>query len=140
MNPCDQMQPLPSAKLPTLRQEVRRELEASEGRPEGLLPVTPLARHLRHEERFNRPGVIGLAAWHLHALVGLRAADAASGAGVIVTKPFALPAPGGNGGLTVLLNLDTTLGSTADLPSGQLRAPPESWTSTASKWLHHFKS
>ena len=73
------------------------------------------ARHLRHEERFNRPGVIGLAAWHLHALVGLRAADAASGAGVIVTKPFALPAPGGNGGLTVLLNLDTTLGSSGSV-------------------------
>ncbi|KAL1526128.1 hypothetical protein AB1Y20_014856 [Prymnesium parvum] len=49
------------------------------------------ARRERHEDRFSRAGVIGVAAWPRLQLVGLRAADAAAPA-VVATKRFVLHA------------------------------------------------
>jgi hypothetical protein len=59
------------------------------------------ARKLRHEDRFKDPGVIGMAAWRLGALVGLRAADPTRNAAV-VTKTFKVASPR----LALLLNVD----------------------------------
>ena len=64
------------------------------------------ARKDRHEERFQRPGVIGMAAWRFGTLVGLKAADAAFPA-IVTTKGFRVEGER----LGVLLNVDTKGGT-----------------------------
>ncbi|KAL3912903.1 MAG: hypothetical protein SGPRY_008174 [Prymnesium sp.] len=61
------------------------------------------ARELRHEDRFKKTGVIGVAHWDYQQMVGLRTADHTHGPGMFTTKRFSLK---GNR-LQMLLNVDT---------------------------------
>jgi hypothetical protein len=71
------------------------------------------AGHLQHEQRYDAPGSIGVAAWPLHRLVGVRAADASAPA-VLQSKPMWLPDAASK--RMLLLN--------ADVP-GHTECPPE---------------
>ena len=48
------------------------------------------SRRSRHENRFDKPGVVGVATWQYKRFVGLRAANASDGPAVLLTKPFAI--------------------------------------------------
>ena len=44
------------------------------------------SRRSRHENRFDKPGVVGVATWQYKRFVGLRAANASDGPAVLLTK------------------------------------------------------
>ena len=83
------------------------QLAASEITPDWTKTLSRVyfeARRLRHEDRFKKTGVIGMASWTFNTLVGLRVADPTVGAGIIVTKEFSL----NYNQMKLLLNVDTT--------------------------------
>ena len=64
------------------------------------------ARKHRHEDRFKEAGSIGMASWRRDTMVGVRAADAAAGPAVLVTKTFSMQSDR----LGLLLNVDAQSG------------------------------